>query len=165
MKSTIKPTKSLKTENPVLVDLLAKLDFEDHEVLVAACSQPALFMKAADYRVECMRKQQKADAQLDVVRAEMAADLRKEHGERGEKIAEKLMNELLDASEDVQTARAESEAAKRGDEYSKLLVEAYRHRRDALRIVADMMRAEEISQRDGTKLRKDLDERFNKKQR
>lgn len=163
MKSTAK--KSPKVDNPVVVDLLAKLDFEDHEVLSAATSQPALYMKACDYRVACMRKQQQAEFRLDVVRADTAAKLRDEYAERGEKIAEKLMNELLDGNKDVQAARVESETADRGEEYSKLLVEAYRHRRDALRVVADMMRAEEIALRDGTKLRKDLDDRFNKNKR
>ncbi len=131
-------TKKKKT----LPELLDKLDFSVDTVAAAAMEQPRLFENAADYRVGRMERRILEESKLDVTRSSAAIKLRDEARKSGDKLTEAMVTELLNVDANVQESNNALGEAEAKEEYAKLLLEAYRMRRDSLRIVSDLLNAQ-----------------------
>lgn len=123
-------------------ELLKKLDFQPQNVLDAAANNPGLFKLAIDFRLECLRRRNQMKMQYEQTSAEKELAIRKEARETRTKITNDEVTALLLVDKVVAASRRQFEAADEMDEYSKLVVEAFRMRRDSLRIVEDLVKDE-----------------------
>jgi hypothetical protein len=126
-----------------LQKMVNRLDFLETDVIGAAREQPKLYLEAARYRVAKMRARSKALAQLDVAKSEAGLRLRKKKDSEGKKkYTEPAIKEMIAADPDVAVAQKALDRAYSEEEFAKLLVEAYRYRKDALKIVVEANFAE-----------------------
>ena len=117
--------------------LIEALEIVNENVQIEAMRQPGLFVDAARYRVEKMRERAVVSAELDAWRAHLAMTTRNKKGKKGEKITEGALKELLELSPRNKRLRGESDRAYEHEELSKLILEAYRQRMSALKIIAE----------------------------
>jgi hypothetical protein len=116
-----------------LEDLVARLAFAQEETPSAAVEQAKLFMAAADYRIKKMKIRQEADASYEDLRIHRSLQLRATNAKG--KLTERHLNDLVDRDPKIQQARDDAATAKRREEWAKLLLEAYDHRRSTLKIL------------------------------
>jgi len=115
-------------------DLLERLAFTQEEVEDAALEQAKLFMAAATYRVDKMRKRQEAEMRADNLRVDYSIKMRvKFKGQKG--MTEGAIKEMVQRVPEIRQAEEELAKTKRMEEYSKLLLDAYEHRRSSLKIL------------------------------
>jgi hypothetical protein len=130
-----------------LKKLLAKLDFVDEEVANAAKEQPMLYLTAARFRIQKMQRRIQAESSLAVTKAQRGAKFRAKVAEGGERVTEGRVNEMLVKDKEVRQLEDTARAAAEQEEFAKMLLDAYRMRKDALKIVVDLMGAELYVQR------------------
>ena len=120
-----------------LNDLLERLAFAQEETEAAALEQAKLFMAAATYRIKKMKKRQDAEAALDDIQTDASMSLRRKSALNSAKksITEKALAEMVSARTDVRAARNTALEAKREEEWAKLLLDAYEHRRSTIKIL------------------------------
>lgn len=136
-KAFAKPIKrsSVPTKETTLPQLLESLSFSREGLQKAVLDQAPLFMEAASYRVAKMKNRQDAEAALDEMRRTMSLKIREDNaGKKG--LTERFINDFIEDQASVKEARRKLEQSERVEELSKLLIEAYRHRKDSLRILA-----------------------------
>jgi hypothetical protein len=133
---SMKQTKQTKPTD--VQSLLELIPFDAANVQEAAADNTALFVKAIEYRIDCFRSRSTAKMALEEAEAQKDVDLRKEARATGDKITEKNIEQLLTLSPRIKQKREEYSKAEALDEYSKLVVEAFRMRRDCLRIIGDL---------------------------
>lgn len=158
---------------PVIVDdLVNGLSFSDEEVVDAAKSQPTLFLHASRLRIQTMRNRVTAEAKLKAAEADRAGKFRLRGKEAGERITEGQVKERLARIPEIIALTKAVTDAEEYEEWSKLLLEAYRMRRDALKVVADMLGAEVYVSRmqsgqvtEMSKIRKKLEDKYPKRKR
>jgi hypothetical protein len=114
-------------------ELISKLQIVEESAVHAAAEQPMLFIKAARARVQTMRTLMTAESRFEQIGAELAQDFRRS----GEKTTEAGIKERLAIHPDIIEAEKLVRHASAQEELSKLLVEAYKHRRDAIRVIAE----------------------------
>lgn len=115
--------------------LLERLAFSQEEVEQAALEQAKLFMAAASYRISKMRTRQEAEMRADNLRVDYSIKLRvKNKGQKG--MTEGAIKELVARVPEIRQAEEELAKAKRMEEWSKLMLDAYEHRRSALKLLA-----------------------------
>lgn len=124
-----------------LKTVLNSLDFLETDVIQAAVSQPKLFREAARFRVAKMRDVSRAKAQYETIRSDAALKLRRKK-ETDKGLTEGAIKDRVDSNPDVLKAHAKLQRAYEAEEFAKLLLEAYRMRRDSLRIVTEANGAE-----------------------
>lgn len=137
-----KDVERIITERVIVDDLIKGLSFSDEEVVDAAKMQPTLFLHASRLRIQTMRNRVAAEARLQAERAERAGKFRMRGKEAGERVTEGQVQERLARIPEIIKLTKEVTDAEEYEEWSKLLLEAYRMRRDALKVVADMLGAE-----------------------
>ena len=150
-----------------LEGLVRSLDFSDEEAAEAARTQPALFLLASIYRVQKMRKRQRREAKLKVIRSQYAKQVRRELTELGQRITDKQIEERLTRHKHVIELEAVLARAEQEEEFAKLLLTSMHMRRDALKVVAELVGAEvyvsrrlENSGTELTEIRKRLKEKY-----
>jgi hypothetical protein len=119
--------------------LIEKLPIVSEDVLAEAAVQPQLFMEAAQYRIEKMRGRSQASAELEQNRSRIALKVRAEKDPTGKKPTEGAVMARVELSATTKQFRQNHDDACAKEEFSKLILEAYRMRRDAIRILADHM--------------------------
>ena len=124
-----------------------KLAYTVETVLSAAVEQAVLFGAAANYRVVKMRARAAAEIELERIRADVELTIRKQARDTDEKVTEGHIKALLTANKTVQYQQNRVAEAEAEDEYAKLLLEAYRHRRDSLEVVGQQSGAERAMSR------------------
>lgn len=122
-----------------LEDLLDRLYFPEEEIQQAVLEQAKLFLAAADYRVKKMKSRQDSGYALDRLRASYSIRIRKKYaaadtGKRN--VTEGHIKEILEGVDEIRTAQEALGTAEALEEWSKLVLEAYRQRRDVLKILA-----------------------------
>jgi hypothetical protein len=122
--------------------LLKNLDFSEKSVADAARNQAQLFAEASRYYVKKMRVRIQAEQHMEFVESEVNLQIRWHDKEKGDKRTEGHVKALINKSKRVVAARKEYARAQTEETWSKLLVDAYRHRNGAIRIVADLLGAE-----------------------
>ena len=119
-----------------LIDLLAVID---EDIKATAWNQPTLFIKAARYRVDRMRIRAQKEQELDVTKSRLATKIRNKKDEQGKKVyTEGAVKERVEVQEKVRRLRGELDRAFEEEDFSKSLMEAYRQRNSAIKIIADM---------------------------
>ncbi len=122
--------------------MLANIDFSPENVVATAAAQARLFLEAADYRMDCYRKRQMAETRLERQRVQEAQELRQKAKEIGEKTTEANVAEMVSYNPEIRQLQDTLFMAEESEEASKLLLEAYRMRRDCLRVVAELVSSE-----------------------
>lgn len=122
-------------EEQTVKHLLASLDFSPEDVVRAASSNPRLFITAGEYRIACLRRKSAADMNVDRIAAMTELEIRNLANERQEKVTENHVKALLQIDDVLTDAKKELAEADANDEWAKLLVEAYRMRRDVIEVI------------------------------
>ena len=172
----IKSAIDLLLEAPVdLRALISKLEFSEEDVARAAREQARLFLEASRYRVLCMRKRMKAEAAYKLLCSQESLKLRRAKRALADKkdksaLTEKFISDRVSVEPNVVQARRQLDLQTVYEEWGKLLVDAYKQRRDACRILAEIMGAEasaelrivqsEASVRGMKHLRREVDSRW-----
>jgi hypothetical protein len=116
-------------------DLLERLAFAQEETELAALEQAKLYMAAATYRIKKMRTRQEAEMHLDNIRVDYSLKMRFKHkGQKG--MTERSIQELVERVPEIRKATEDLAKAKRLEEWSKLLLDAYEHRRSSIKVIA-----------------------------
>ena len=113
-------------------ELIEMLQIVDENIIGEALEQPRKFVDAARYRVARMRIRSQAEAQADVLAAEVAIVIRGR-----EKVSEAALKEKVTVNKKVIAARANAEKMKAAEKFADLLIDAFKQRRDAIRITAE----------------------------
>lgn len=158
-----KPT--LPPNEKELKRLLDNLHFEEAQAVHAAASQASLFFEACKVQTHAMKQRMVAQRNLEILKATLLLRARNESLGRGEKIGQKILDAMVLSDPEFLTAHRRLEKAEEYEATAKLLVEAYRQRREALRIVGDQNRAEfgairSMSSVDVSGLRKQLMKKY-----
>jgi hypothetical protein len=126
-------------DTPVALEqVLNKLDFTEEDILRAAMENPSLYLMAGTFRVQKMRKRMKAQHRLDLAQAEAGLRIRKIRTPDGKKkYTEPQIKEKIVLEDDVKENRQKLDGAFEEEEFSKLLLDSCRYRKDALRIIVD----------------------------
>ena len=127
--------------------LIGKLRLTPENVVAEAAENPALFHDAVEYRIGCMHNKNEAEMALDAEKADVSMRIRHNARSVGEKTTEASIDALITRSPRVQKKTRILHDREEMDEYSKLLVEAFRMRRDCLEVIGGMMRSELASQK------------------
>ena len=137
------PPEETPAGRPISISLLLQsIDFSTDNVVEAAAKNPGLFVQAIEFRFQCLRKRNAAKMAWEKQMAQADLNIRKAARESGEKITERYIEEQVLLDSGVSFLAEQFSAADEMDEYSKLLVEAFRMRRDCLKIVGDLTRDE-----------------------
>jgi hypothetical protein len=116
--------------------LIKRLPLVDENILAEAAKQPMLFIDAARYRVAKMRSRLKSEATLEYATAAVALKIRVRRAD-GEKLTEGAVKAKVAKNLSLRTLRTACDDSTAREEFSKLILEAYRMRRDGIRIIAD----------------------------
>lgn len=119
-----------------LEDLLDRLYFPEEEIQQAVLEQAKLFLAAADYRVKKMKARQDAGYALERLRASYSLRIRKKYAAADSRVTEGNIKEMLEGVQEIKSAQESMGTAEALEEWSKLVLEAYRQRRDVLKILA-----------------------------
>jgi hypothetical protein len=119
-------------------EIVDHLAFEEEDLQTAALEQAKLYMAAATYRVKQMRHRQEAEMHLDNLRVDYGLKLRMKYkGQKG--TTERFINDMIERVPEIRTAVSEVAKAKRFEEWSKLLLDAFEHRRSSLKILSQFI--------------------------
>lgn len=118
-------------------ELIAKLPIVDENILGEALHQPQLFVEVARYRIARMRLRAQAEAQLDYLSAAASLTLRKRTGTGEKKMTETALKERIVIHPKIRAQRAQVERMYEAEEFAKLLLDAFKQRRDAIRVTAE----------------------------
>lgn len=121
-----------------LKKLLRSLDFADEDITRAAAETPSLYLSAGRFRVQKMKERMGALRRLDVAHAEEGLRLRKERNPQGrKKYTEPQIKEKIVVALDVRLKRRRLDRAYEEEEFAKILLDSYRYRKDALRVIVE----------------------------
>lgn len=123
-----------------LRELVRQLPIIDENILAVAAEQPLWFLQAARFRVTMMRRHAAADAALEQFYVERGLKMREKYSEN--KVTESFIKSHVMGSEKYRVLKDDVKDAEASEEFSKLLLEAYRMRRDAIKIIAEADHAE-----------------------
>lgn len=116
--------------------LIESLSVVDENILAVAAGQPLLFVEASRYRVAKMRQRSRAEAALEACASELGLRFRTPTGNE-QRITEGYVKTRLLKHPRYRQMKEEVDRAEEREEFAKLLLEAYRMRRDAIKIIAD----------------------------
>jgi hypothetical protein len=114
-----------------LSNILRALPVIDENVWAESARQPLLFKDAARYRVSKMRVRSAAKSEMEAFAAQYGLRLRSRL-----KVTEGHIKAKVETHPKYRRLRAAYEEAEAREEFSKLVLEAYRQRRDAIQIIA-----------------------------
>lgn len=132
----------MKESKNEVAQLLKAIDFSAVNVVQAAAENPTLFVRAAEYRLTCLRARNAAKMEWEKAQAETDLAIRREARLTGDKITEALVSNQVTVNSTVAHYAVKFSEADELDEFSKLIIEAFRMRRDCLRIVGELTRDE-----------------------
>jgi len=135
-----------KTKSSI-ANVLNRLEFSPDDCVRAAAENPLLFRDVIDYRIDKMRDRNAAKMQMEKIKAEIELAIRADARANGDKVTEGTIDAKLLVDPKVDKAIKLFNAAEEADEYSRLLLEAIRLRRDALKVIGDLVRDEVSLQR------------------
>ena len=146
MKKKAKTTKHHDAEDSDIPQLPQKLidavDFTPEDVLMTAAGHATLFHKAVLFHIDCTRYRSRKELSYETIRADKAQEIRTDHKVNDMKLTEDGLKEHLRLNPSVRKAFEELTEAQELEIYSKLFLEAFRHRRDCIKVVSDLKFAE-----------------------
>jgi hypothetical protein len=129
-------------EDKALTELLLGLSISPESVLADAGALPMQFFKAATYRVGKMRLAAAADMEMDRVQSELDASIRQAAIAIGDKLTEPSIKATILRSEVFLSALSAKTSADADEESAKLLVEAFRIKRDCMKVISELTNTE-----------------------
>jgi len=126
--------------------LIKRLALVDENILAEAALQPQRFVDAARYRVEAMKQRAQAQAELEYRRSRLALAVRAKVAASGERATDKNTAERVENHSMIRELRAKLDRALEVEEFARLIMEAYRMRRDAIRVIAETQIAEGVKE-------------------
>jgi hypothetical protein len=124
-------------------DLLDNISFQDEEVVQAAMVQPKLYLEACRLRVQKMRARMQLDSMLRVKEADVELRIRKWYTDRSkDKPTESHIKAKISKDKPLQELTKRRQEVFQEEEFCKLLVEAFRMRMSALKVVGEFIRSE-----------------------
>jgi hypothetical protein len=154
-------------DEPVdLAGLISGIDFEDEEILNASKVQGDLFLQASRLYIQKMRSRTMREARLKELTSIHSLRIRERLQENGGRVTEGHVTAKLDRRPTIKKAKQRLERAKLHEEFCKLLLEAFRMRRDVLKIVGNLIGAEVYIAREATghssleKVKRKLEKRY-----
>jgi len=126
--------------------LIKRLALVDENVLVEAAQQPLRFVDAARYRVAAMKNRAQVTAELGYLKSRLAMAIRAKGNEAGERVTDKACAERVEKHRLVRALSAKLDRALELEEFARLIMEAYRMRRDAIRVIAETQIAEGVKE-------------------
>ena len=115
--------------------LISALGVLDEDILAEAANMAILFSHAATYRVDAMRTRSRAEAALEECDATLS--LRFRARQSGERKTEAYFKARIVLNPRHKRLQEEKEEAQHREELAKLILDAYRMRRDAIKIIAE----------------------------
>ena len=118
--------------------LIDKIEFSESSLMEAAFNQPKLFWESGRLRVQQMQKRAMLETKIDLERSLSGLKIRGKTDSKGKKkYSEGGVKERIILSSTVKELTKLLDKAQLEEELGKNLVDAYRMRRDVLRIVID----------------------------
>ncbi len=145
--------------------LLSTLDFSVEDLAEASAIQSKLFEQVAQYRASCLRRKLETEAAYDLAKAKRSLSLRHKAEAEGRKVTEGLIADSVTVGKSVRAALADFIEAQSLDEYSKNLVDAFRMRRDSIRVLEDISERRSVGadSTEATKKLRDVREKLAKR--
>jgi hypothetical protein len=129
--------------NVDLKELISKLDFTEEEVEYAAMEQPKLFLRVSRFRVQKMRDRVEAELSYENKLAQYSSKYQERKDEKGKRqLTEGAVKAKVQLKPEIQKLRKRMELSFVFEKASELLVEAYRSREKAIKIIMDARWAE-----------------------
>lgn len=122
--------------------LLDKLDLRSEHIEQQALEQPKLLMQAARAQVQYMERVDQLGLQIKNTLADTAVSEREVMEKEQARITDASVTQRVESTDKVIRLRRELAEANKLYEAAKFLVEGFRHRRDALQVVANLANAE-----------------------
>ena len=122
--------------------LIRKVGFDAENVGKAAEEQPVLYIKAARFYTQKLREVNAAKAKLIETKAAKGAELREKLAESGDRVTEGRLQESLSQDKRVVECEKELSKAEELETYAKLMLEAYKMRRDEITNTISLQQAE-----------------------
>lgn len=146
--------------------LIEKVSFDSSDVGSAAQDQPKLYLEASRFYVQKVKAVNRAKAELAELKAALGRKLRRKLGESGLRVTEAMVVEALSRKRAFVHAERALDRATELEVYAKLMLEAFKMRRDEIGNMISLQRAEGNYQmslegeREIDKLKKKLDRRY-----
>lgn len=118
-------------------ELVEHLSVIDEDIRTEAVRQPALFIEAVRYRVSRMRKRAQANAEFEAFVSRRGLVIRARSQGGKDRVTEGAIKARVQKHPKYRLLQSAVSDAEADEEFSKLLLEAYRMRRDAIKILAD----------------------------
>lgn len=115
--------------------LLASLAIVDENIRREAQRQPLLFIQAARWRVRKFKERAQAELAVEAFASQYVLSLRAKKAGRKERVVEGYYKGRLQQNVHYRRLRAAVSVAEAAEEFSKLLLEAFRQRMSALKII------------------------------
>ena len=123
--------------------LIKKVDFTEEEVETAAIEHPKLFKRAARFRVQKMRDQVEATLAYETKVAKLSAKYQERKDDKGKRtLTESAVKSRVQLDKDIQRLRRKMEMSFVHEKFAELLLETYRKREFAIKVVIDARWAE-----------------------
>lgn len=123
-----------------IASLLDRLGFQPENVIQAASETPEMFREAIEFRRACLARRNQAEMVYERSKAEASLRIRTLARETGEKTTEDQIKSQTLLQVEVAAAATAFAQAEEFEEYSKLVLEAVRIRRDSVQVSSYLMR-------------------------
>ena len=169
MKRTIKSTETMagSQTDADIKNLLQRIDFSPEDVIQATAENTRMFRQAVDYRMEQVKYRNVAKMQLEEAEAAAELLLRADARDTREKITENHIKAHLLVNPELHDRREARNRADEHEEYSKLLIDMVKMRRDCLQIIqglamteGSLRRAAEAAGAELSKMRSKIQARY-----
>lgn len=121
--------------------LLASADFQEENVLRAAMEQPKLYLQAVTLKVNANRHKIKMETRFELIKSELSKDIRANRSVK----TEGHLKEILMRRKSYRKAKYKFDEAKDHEEYMEKLCRMFEMRMQSIRVVAQLMGAEQGS--------------------
>lgn len=127
--------------------LIESLDFTEENLVEACLQQGKLFLEASRYRVKKMRRKIEAKAKLEAAetRVSLHYRIKKQKGTRGS-MTEGYIRDRVGTHPDVLSAKKKLGEAVVAEEWAEALLEAYKMRDSACRVLSRILGAEAVAE-------------------
>lgn len=118
--------------------LIKSIELSEDDLMNAAMRQPELFWNAGRLRVQLMHKRARREIELESARAKVSIRARSAKDDKGKReYTEGHVKAKIELNSEVREIRKKLDKDFVLEELSKQLLEAYRMRRDIIRVITD----------------------------
>lgn len=122
--------------------LMTQMDFTSETIMEAATNQTKLYLQASSLYARAVRELIASESALVVKKAEIGENIRAYAKARAEKVTEASIDQKRRISPEMVNPQTRYEQALTRKDWIWNLLEALRQRRDAIRVISELTRAE-----------------------